>query len=143
MRVEKAKVADEKRRGLPDKPGACEIADVGDSDTISDLPVICQVCVVRRAAKVCENCWRRTCTPCGLIIDGGWHLACGRRYIDEIDNPGSEAQVNSEMVALGAGDQSREEAVARECTAETDVSDDTSKFTPGGAGRASGLDRCR
>ena len=50
--AEKAKVADEKRRDLPDKPGACEIADAGDSDTVKDLPVICQVCGVRRAAKI-------------------------------------------------------------------------------------------
>jgi hypothetical protein len=51
--AEKAKVADEKRRGLPDKPRACEIADVGDSDTVGDLPVNCQACGVRRANRTC------------------------------------------------------------------------------------------
>ena len=30
--AEKVKVSDEKRRGLHGKPGACEIADVGDDD---------------------------------------------------------------------------------------------------------------
>ena len=64
--AEKAKVADEKGRGLPDNPGAWSIADAGDSGAFHDLPVACQVCGTRAAARICENCWRRTCTPCGL-----------------------------------------------------------------------------
>ena len=72
----------------------------------------------------------RTC------VDGVWHcLACGRRYNDEKADPGSEAQVNSEMAALGSGDQACGEAVLRKCAAENYVSDDTSEFTLGGAWR--------
>ncbi len=40
--AEKAEVADEKRLDLPDKPRACDIADVGDDDVANDLPVSCQ-----------------------------------------------------------------------------------------------------
>ncbi len=50
--AEKAKVADEKRRGLPGKPGACEIANAADSGAIHDLPATCQECCVRRADGV-------------------------------------------------------------------------------------------
>ena len=38
--AEKVKVSDEKMRGLPDRLGACEIADVGDDDTTKDLRAI-------------------------------------------------------------------------------------------------------
>ncbi len=47
--AEKEKVADEERWGLLSKPGACEIADVGDDDTANDLPAICQACGARKA----------------------------------------------------------------------------------------------
>ena len=50
------KVSDEKRRGLPGKLGACAIADVGDRDTSSNLPVFCQACGVQRSAITFGGC---------------------------------------------------------------------------------------
>ncbi len=64
--AEKVKVSDEKRRGLLRQPGACDIADVGDSDTASDLPVICQACEGRESYSFCGGCQRLICTPCRL-----------------------------------------------------------------------------
>ncbi len=118
--AEKAKVADGERRGLPNKPGACEIADVGDSDTASDLPVSCQACGVRRSSRTCGGCRLLICTPCRL--DWETCLACywiSGQHHDAKFLPGAEAQVNSEMLALDPGDQTCEEAVMQKCTAET------------------------
>ncbi len=121
--AEEAKVADGKRRGLLGKPGAWSIADASDSDTISDLPVICQACGVRRSRRTCGGCRRLTCTPCRL--DGRLCLACGW-VVDQCMQR----------------DQTCEEAVVQDFKAETYVSDDTGEFTLGGAWRPGWLAFC-
>ncbi len=131
-------------RGLPDKPRACDIADVGDDDAANDLPVNCQARGTRRANRTCWGCRIPTCTPCRFDWETcrACHWLDGRRHIGARAEPGSEAQVNSEMVALDSGDQTCEEAVVRKCTAETYVSGDTSKFALGGAWRPGWLAWC-
>ncbi len=114
VHAEKAKVADEKRRGLPDKRVAWSIANAGDSDTINDLPLICQACGVRRSDRTCGGCRILICTPGRfdgrLCLPCGWEVNhCRQRY------------------------QTCEEAVVQECTAEAYVSDDAGVFTLGGA----------
>ena len=96
----KAKVADEKRRDLLGKLGACAIADVSSRDTVSDLPVICQACGVRRSDRTSGGCRRLICTPCRL--DDRLCLAC-----------------DWEAERSRLGDQTCDEAVMQKCTAET------------------------
>jgi hypothetical protein len=62
--AEKAKVADEKLRAPPGKPGACDIADAGDDDAANDLPANCQARGARRANRTCGGCRIHICTPC-------------------------------------------------------------------------------
>ena len=56
--------------------------------------------------------------------------------------PGAEAHANSEQLVLDPGDQTCEEAVVQECTAETYVSGDTDESTSGGARRPGKLAWC-